>query len=220
MLLNNYWLNLHRISILIQPSQVLSGKGKVSGGNSDRNIAYLKRAIFASIYRILRLLTFANSKFFKNFKFLNFSLKESWIKGYLANISVKIKGKKSRSQFILIFNIDVLQTDSKNLAELILCIFFRVFHEICILGIFSVYLFSRMPFKRKLCVCLILRNQPKSKKKIYTRKLVHSKQIYQNSNPMTSSKIKNNILKTILAPWYREWLKQWKYLKWRFLFSQ
>ena len=122
----------------------------------------------------------------------------------MANISVKIKGKKSRSQFILIFNIDVLQTDSKNLAELILCIFFRVFCEICILGIFSVYLFSRMPFKRKLCVCLILRNQPKSKKKIYTRKLVHSKQIYQNSNPMTSSKIKNNILKTILAPWYRE----------------
>ena len=32
-----------------------------------------------------------------------------------------------------------------------------------------------------------------------------------NSNPMTSSKIKNNVLKTILPPWYREWLRQWKY---------
>ena len=29
---------------------------------------------------------------------------------------------------------------------------------------------------------------------------------------MTSSEIMANILKTILAPWYREWLKQWKYL--------
>ena len=35
---------------------------------------------------------------------------------------------------------------------------------------------------------------------------------------MTSSKIKNIILKTILAPWYREWLKQWKYQK-VFVFS-
>ena len=122
----------------------------------------------------------------------------------MGNISAKIKGKTSRSQFILIFNIDLLQTDSKNLAELILCIFFRVFREICILGILSVYLFSRMPFKRKLCVYLILRNQPKFTKKIYTRKLVHLRQIYQNSNPMTPSKIKNNILKTILASWYKE----------------
>ena len=40
-----------------------------------------------------------------------------------------------------------------------------------------------------------------------------------NSNTMTSSKIKNNILKTILAPWYREWLKQWKYQK-VFVFSE
>ena len=122
----------------------------------------------------------------------------------MPNISAKIKGKTSRSQFIRIFNIDLLQTDSKNLAELILCIFFRVFCEICILGIFSVYLFSRMPFKRKLCVYLILRSQPKFTKKIYTRKLVHLRQIYQNSNPMTPSKIKNNILKTILASWYKE----------------
>ena len=30
---------------------------------------------------------------------------------------------------------------------------------------------------------------------------------------MTSSKIKNNIPKTILAPWYREWIKQWRYLR-------
>ena len=35
---------------------------------------------------------------------------------------------------------------------------------------------------------------------------------FSNSNLMASSKIKNNFLKAILAPWYREWLKQWKYL--------
>ena len=29
---------------------------------------------------------------------------------------------------------------------------------------------------------------------------------------MTSSKIRNNILKTILALSYREWLKQWKHI--------
>ena len=33
-----------------------------------------------------------------------------------------------------------------------------------------------------------------------------------DSNSMMSSKIKNNILKTILASCYREWLKQWKCL--------
>ena len=30
---------------------------------------------------------------------------------------------------------------------------------------------------------------------------------------MTSSKTQNNILKIILAPWYREWFKQRKYLR-------
>ena len=46
------------------------------------------------------------------------------------------------------FIIDLLLIDSKNLAELILCIF-------------SVNLFSQMPFKRKFCVYLILWNRSK-----------------------------------------------------------
>ena len=42
LLLNNYWATQHQISIFIQPGKVLSDKGKLSGGNSDGNIAYLK----------------------------------------------------------------------------------------------------------------------------------------------------------------------------------
>ena len=39
--------------------------GKVSGGNSDRNIAQLSALFFASIYPILRVLIFTNGKFLK-----------------------------------------------------------------------------------------------------------------------------------------------------------
>ena len=42
LLLNSYWGTQHQISIFIQPGKVLSDKGKLSGGNSDGNIAYLK----------------------------------------------------------------------------------------------------------------------------------------------------------------------------------
>ena len=42
MLLNNYWATQHQISIFIQPGKVLSDKRKLSGGNSDGNIEYLK----------------------------------------------------------------------------------------------------------------------------------------------------------------------------------
>ena len=56
-----------------------------------------------------------------------------------------------------------------------MCIFFawNCCHEIWIFSIFGVYLFSRMAFKRKFCVHLILRNQAKFEKfaKICTRKI-------------------------------------------------
>ena len=56
-----------------------------------------------------------------------------------------------------------------------LCIAFLsiCFREIWILSIFGVHLFLRMAFKRKFCVYLILRNQPKFEKftKICTRKI-------------------------------------------------
>ena len=38
--------NVTGISIFIQPSKLLSDEGKLSGGNSDRNITYLKRTNF------------------------------------------------------------------------------------------------------------------------------------------------------------------------------
>ena len=63
------------------------------------------------------------------------------------------------------FIIDLLLIDSKNLAELILSIFFGAFCETWIFYIFSVSLLLRMPFKRKFCVYLILRNRPKLVKK-------------------------------------------------------
>ena len=40
----------HRVSIFIQPKKVLSNEGKLSGVNSDRNIAHLKRTNFSHIY--------------------------------------------------------------------------------------------------------------------------------------------------------------------------
>ena len=56
-----------------------------------------------------------------------------------------------------------------------MCIFFvwNCCHEIWIFSIFGVYLFSRMAFKRKFRVHLILRNQAKFEKfaKICTRKI-------------------------------------------------
>ena len=104
--------------------------------------------------------------------------KDSWIKGYLANVAVKINGKTGRAQEKNWFFIDLLLTDSKNLAELIsfnLYNFFPFiyFRELWILCILSVYLFSRMLLKRKFCVYLILWNQPKFVQKINTQKLVH-----------------------------------------------
>ena len=56
-----------------------------------------------------------------------------------------------------------------------MCIVFLwiCFREIWILSIFGAHLFSRMAFKRKFRVYLILRNQPKFEKftKIFTRKI-------------------------------------------------
>ena len=47
------------------------------------------------------------------------------------------------------FIIDLLLIDSKNLAELILCIYFFVyFVKYEFFCIFNVYLFSQMPFKK------------------------------------------------------------------------
>ena len=79
-------------------------------------------------------------------------------------------------------------------------------HFLCI---FSVYLFLRMPLKREFCE--IDQNLGNLQEK-YTQKLLHLGRMSPNSNPMMPSKIKNNILKAILALWYREWLKQWKHL--------
>ena len=53
LLLNNYWVTKHQPSIFIQPSKVLSDKGKMSGDNSDR-IAYLKRTNFC-MYLLLQV---------------------------------------------------------------------------------------------------------------------------------------------------------------------
>ena len=70
--------------------------------------------IFASIYHISRVIIF------ENFKFINFSPKEkdSWIKGYLANASVKANGKTDRPWWKNWFIIDMLLIDSRNLAQL------------------------------------------------------------------------------------------------------
>ena len=81
-----------------------------------------------------------------------------------------IVGKKSRHDGKLL-----LLINSKNswINQHFLCIFYSCiyFREIWILCIFDAYLFSRMPFKRKFRVYLILQNQPKFAKfaKICTR---------------------------------------------------
>ena len=58
--------------MFIQPGKVLSDKRKMSSGNSDRNIAYLKRTnvhmylfLQAKENHTLRVLIFANGKFLK-----------------------------------------------------------------------------------------------------------------------------------------------------------
>ena len=63
-----------------------------------------------------------------------------------------------------------------------------------------------MPFKTIMHVLNFTKSTEirEIREKIYTRKLVHLGRHYPNSNSMTSSKIKNDILKTILVPWYRE----------------
>ena len=68
------------------------------------------------------------------------------------------------------FIIDLLLIDSKNLAELILCVFFvhLVKYEFC--AYLAFFLFSQMPFKRKLCVYLILQNR-----QIFAKKNTHAK---------------------------------------------
>ena len=72
LLSSNYWGTQHRISILIKSSKVLCNKGKLSGGNSYGNTAYLSRTKFrvylflrASKNCILQVLIFANDKFLK-----------------------------------------------------------------------------------------------------------------------------------------------------------
>ena len=57
--------------MFIQPSRVLSDEGKLSGGNSERSIGYLKRTfcvflcLRAKENRIPRVLIFANGNIFK-----------------------------------------------------------------------------------------------------------------------------------------------------------
>ena len=133
--------------------------------------AYLKRTIFC-VY----LFYFASTYFceWQVFEFLNFRApkkKTAELRDIRLFLSVSTEERAGRDLYWFI--IDLLLIDSKNLAELILCIFFCVFCEIWIFCIISVYLFSRMPFKRKSCMYLILRNRPKFGKNIYTRKLVH-----------------------------------------------
>ena len=89
------------------------------------------------------------------------------------------------------------------------------FQEIWIFCILNVYLFLQMLFKKKnlrefnfVKLTKILNIHEKYTRKIYYTSGRHS----PNPNPMTSSNNKNNILKAILAPWYREWLIQWKHL--------
>ena len=71
----------------------------------------------------------------------------------------------------------------------------------------------------KFCVYVIFWSRPKFAKfmknihtKISTLKGNSAMSNSPKSYMMKSSKIKNNILKTILPQWYSEWLKQWKYL--------
>ena len=121
---------------------------------------------------------------FANGKFLKIS--SFW---YSPNVSVKINGKTGRSRwknccYWLILKKKAELTNNF-CAHFFSCIYFR---EIWILRIFSVYLFLRKLFK-------ILR--------LFN---------FAKCNLITSSKIKSNILKIILPPWYEEWLKQWKYL--------
>ena len=87
LLLNNYWATQHQISIFIQPGKVLSDKGKLSGGNSDGNIAYLKNNnvhmylfLQAKENCILQVLIFSKWQVYENFVFINFSLKEKRIR--------------------------------------------------------------------------------------------------------------------------------------------
>ena len=77
MLLNNYWTTKHRVSTFIQPGKVLFDEGKLSGDNSDRNIAYLnvlfveginfcelKKSYFASTY-FWRMASFGKCRVYK-----------------------------------------------------------------------------------------------------------------------------------------------------------
>ena len=65
------------------------------------------------------------------------------------------------------------------------------------------FMFHEMPLKLYFTKC--------SEKKLSVYPCLHTN--FPNSNMMTSSKTQNNILKIILAPWYREWFKQRKYLR-------
>ena len=118
-----------------------------------------------------------------------------WIKGYSANISVKINGKASRSYW---FNIGLLLIDSKNFAELIFCLFFS--------SISWNINFSRMQFKG---------NFAKSNE-------IRQKNIRENiiRIPVRWRHRKLRIIfKNNFSPMiFREWLKQWKYQK-VFVFS-
>ena len=79
------------------------------------------------------------------------------------------RSKKPAGHDLYWFNMDLLLIDSKNLAELILCLFFRVFREIWILCIFSINLSSRMLLKKKILGVFNFAKSTKIRERKYTR---------------------------------------------------
>ena len=159
-LLNNYWATWHKISIFIQPDKILSEKGKLSGGNSDRNIAYLKHTNFHIYFCELKKIVCRKYLFLQMANFWKFNVYK---------FQPRQAGHDKKKLLLLI--------DSKKaeLTNIFWAHFFFVylFQEIWILCIFSVYLFSGMQFKGKFCVYLILQNRLRFAKKMCTQKLVH-----------------------------------------------
>ena len=160
------------MSIFIQSSKVLSHEGRLNGGNSDRNIAYLKHINFRVYLNLLakkilfREYLFLQMEIFENFKFINFSPKEKRIRKRLESRDIRLIFLSRSTERQAGHNGRTVAIDwFQKKAELtnVFCTYFFVFifgkyEFFCIL---SVYLFSKMLFKRKFCVYIIFLNRPK-----------------------------------------------------------
>ena len=127
-----------------------------------------KKSYFGSTY-------FCEWQVFENFELINFNPKEkrkkdSWIKRYSANASVKINEKTGRSRWK---NCKRLIPKKAELTNIFWAYFFHMFiirkYEFCA-NLTCIY-FRECCLKRKLWVYLILQNRPKFVKfaKKYTR---------------------------------------------------